>query len=250
MSERFDTRILGAVEFVDAITRQPLSRPVKITSQEIRFRRNRSGRYVVVGATGVTEAFTQSFPDPAAAPTVGSLTRTASVEDPGGEYLPRVFNLKLPRDPDPANAASAESIFRPVAVPLFPTPARAADPNWSLIRITVRDAAAPKPHLTGAIVRVTRAADPKIDAAGITDRNGECVVAIPGVPFFVVNAEGTEVVAKSLDAELKVFVHKQGKASLPEDVVAAPADFASSPAKTVKVAAASTLTEVVEVNLA
>jgi hypothetical protein len=242
MKELLHQRILGAVEFVDAITLQPLPRPLKVTSDEITFRRNRSGRYVVINATDVKDEYLSAFPDATAAPSPGSITRSARVEDPAGEYLPRQFALALPRNPDPKNIAAADSIFRAVAVSLFPTPARAAQPNWSVVRVRARSSVGTKPLIAGAIARVKRDADPKVEAYAITDAHGEAMLAVPNIPFFLTNPSGTEVIGKDLDAELIVFVEKTGKTVLPEDLKADESRFFASAPVALKLAAATTLT--------
>src|SRR5688572_7192736 len=141
--EQSDRRVLGAISFLDATTRLQIASPLKIEANGVRLARNRRGLYVVTSAPGFkvyTEAFQQQPRPPAAgAVAVGSVPVEVRVTDPNFEYMPRRTIIRLPRDPEPANANQASSLFRPIEIPLFPSPSAAVAPGWAVIRATVRE---------------------------------------------------------------------------------------------------------------
>ncbi len=120
MVDVIEKRILGAVRFLDRAAGFMLERPVDITSEQVEFVRNRSNHYVVTRAPGF-DTYVESFRPMPTTPAPLSVLVTAEVNDPLREYLPRRFSMRLPRDPDPANASAPGSAFRAVgANHLFP----------------------------------------------------------------------------------------------------------------------------------
>lgn len=185
MTEFVDRRILGAVRIVDRAVGHAVRRPLEISSPQARFVRNRSGHYVVTEADGFEE-YTRSFEAAPAAPPPLSTPIAAEVQDPLGRYLPRSFTMRLPRDPDPANAESATSVFRPHEATLYPASTMPIIGNWSTVRASVtvaRDDDGPPDPARGALLRVLRQADDEVIASGIADERGEALVIVPGVPL-------------------------------------------------------------------
>lgn len=184
MAEFVDRRILGAVRIVDRAVGHAVRRPLEISSPQARFLRNRSGHYVVTEAGGFEE-YTRSFDAAPAAPPPLSTPIAAEVQDPLGRYLPRIFTMRLPRDPDPANAESATSVFRPHEATLYPAPTMPILGNWSTVRasVTVARGGGGRDPARGALLRVLRQADAEVIASGIADERGEALVIVPGVPL-------------------------------------------------------------------
>jgi len=181
--ERIEQRVLGALRLMDRATWAPLTRPMKISSEAVRLVRNRQGLYVVTHAQGL-EALTQSFMTQPAAPAPGANTYTLDVQDPQKRYLPRRLSLRLPRDPDPSSHDSADSLFRPHDVAMYPAGTAPLSPNWSTVRVSVsagRDPQNTRPA-QGSLIRIVNAADDKVLASGISDERGEALVIVPGVP--------------------------------------------------------------------
>jgi hypothetical protein len=168
---------------------------MEVSSESARLVRNRQGLYVVTHAQGL-EAHTRSFEAQPAVPAPGANTCTIDVQDPQKRYLPRRVILRLPRDPDPENRDSPDSLFRPHDVALYPAGTAPLSPNWSTVRVSVsagRDAQSTRPA-QGSLIRIVDAGDDEVLASGISDERGEALVIVPGVPVtrFADEADGGE----------------------------------------------------------
>ncbi|HEX9105725.1 MAG TPA: hypothetical protein VF832_00820, partial [Longimicrobiales bacterium] len=135
--QRVDTRVLGALRFVDAGTGSDIVTPLQVRALEgsARFVRNRSGLQVIA-QWSVLAAHEAEFAEPPATPAVASQRLPIVVRDATGRYLPRRLSVALPRDPDAGHAADAGSLFRPLVVPMYPASASATGANWSVLRAT------------------------------------------------------------------------------------------------------------------
>lgn len=183
--EAVESRVLGAVRYLDATTGQPVGRLLEVRGQGIRLLRNLRGLYVITAAPGLEE-HPPSFQQPPASPAVGGLRVTLSVADPAGRFLPRTHTLLLPRDPlapQPEQPYPPNPLFLPVDVRLYPAPAAPLGPGWAVVRVTVTDGDG-KP-LPGALVRVLRASDSQLLASGLTEWRGaavgEALVPVAGI---------------------------------------------------------------------
>jgi hypothetical protein len=198
--ERTETRVLGALRCVDATTGAPADAPLLVTVAQARVRRNRSGLFVIVGAEALAD-HESAFPAPPNTPAPGTVALTARIEDPSGRYLPRLAALALPRDPAPANAAAADSLFRPIDVPLFPASGAPLGANWSVLRVTARNGASGD-ALGGALVIVSNAGGTL--ARGLTDWRGEALVPVPGVPVTTWSEDAGVVVVSEITAQAQL----------------------------------------------
>jgi hypothetical protein len=133
---------------------------------------------VIIEAEGL-DAHSSSFNAPPDTPLLESLTYRFEIRDPKRNYLPRYAFLSLPRDPDPANADTEASLFTPVDLEIYPSSTASLSANWSSIRASVTRGSDP---LQGALIRIVDPAEAKLLANGITDRRGEALVIVPGVP--------------------------------------------------------------------
>ena len=156
----------------------------------MRWIRNRSNLYIVAAA-----------PEP-----LGPVA--ATVNDASGRYLARSFSFRLPRDPAPANAAKPESLFQPIDVAMYPSPAAPQIAGWAVLRASVSDDQSSAP-IEGALLRVVRPAqDPKDDqvlARGLSDARGEAFVPIPGIPFMTWSTDEKAVLADSVDLRIEAY---------------------------------------------
>lgn len=202
-AELLDRRILAGVRFVDAVTGLPVSRSLRVTAPGVRWVRNRSGDYVVAAAPGLA-AHTGAFAAPPPAPPVGSVLVILTVEDPGGAYLPRRASLALPRDADPAAAEGADSLFRPVDIPVYPAPAAPLAAGWAVVRATILG---PEPgtRLPGALLRVVRESDDAVLNRGVADARGEALVAVAGIPVTTFSTDAGPVLATEVAARVEVI---------------------------------------------
>ena len=199
--ERFEHRVLGAFRCVDATTLAPIDDPLVVSAQGARFLRNRSGLYVVWSWTGLS-AHEDAFEQPPAAPPIGSEVLDVEVRDPGGRYLPRRARLALPRDPSPAHAAEADSLFRAADVPMYPAASAPLGANWVEVRVTVRETASGD-ALGGALLRVVAGA--RVLARGLTDWRGEALVPVAGVPVTTWSTEPGAVVVTEISGSLECY---------------------------------------------
>ena len=103
-------RALAAMRFIDASTDLLITTPVIVSGEDVKVVGNRRNDYILLAR--------RNRQDPVA-------PIELSVQAPGGQYLPRGFTLPLPRDPDPQNASSDNSLFQTIDVNLFRTPSAA-----------------------------------------------------------------------------------------------------------------------------
>ncbi len=197
--ERTDTRVLGALRCVDAATGAQADAPLRVQIAGARVRRNRSGLFVIVQATGL-EDHEGRFDAPPATPALGSVAFTARIEDPSGRYLPRLAALALPRDPDPSRATLAGSLFRPVEVRMHPAAVAPLGANWAALRITARSGAGEA--LGGALVAVRSGST--VLARGLSDWRGEALVPVPGVPVTTWSEDPSAVVISEIPVSVEL----------------------------------------------
>ncbi len=217
--ERVDTRVLGALRFVDAGTGTDIVTPLTLRALEgsARFVRNRSGLHVIAQWSALA-AHGASFTEPPATPAVASLPLPIAVRDETGRYLPRRVSVALPRDADPAHAADAGSLFRPLTVPLYAASASTTGANWSVLRATVREAATGD-ALGGALLRVRR--NGTVMARGLTDGRGEALVPLVGVPRQTVGQDDQAVVVDEITVSVEAIFDPASGTRLPAAALAA-----------------------------
>ena len=219
--DRTDRRYHGAVRFVDAVSGVGVSEPLAVSSSNGTLFRNRSGFYVIDRVNGL-ESHASAFAEQPAAPAPGAVRLDLAVRDATGRYLPRRASIALPRDPDPAHAQAAESLFQPVDVLLYPSPVRALAPNWCAIRVHVEREATGTP-LPGALLRVTRETGGagSVIGRGVSDTRGEALVAIRGLPITMWESGPGAVLATEIAATLEaVFDPAAPELADPEDLEA------------------------------
>ncbi len=211
MIELLESRVLGAVRWIDAVTQAPVTLPLTVSGPGLRFTRNLSGLTVITHAAGL-EALVRTFdlstlPAGDAVP-VGDRVLIADVTDPGGTYLPRRFSFNLPRDPAPVPtspdvARPPHSLFTPFDVELLPAPAARLPAGCAEVRVLVQDSAGrPLPH---ALIRIVATASGAILGCGQADARGEALAAIPGLRHFAPGATEDEVVSVETEARLELI---------------------------------------------
>jgi len=205
--EPVEQRILGAIRFVDATTKLRIGSPLIVKADGLSFVRNRSGHYVIASATGL-ETHTAAFDKPPVSPGLGTMLFEINVADPASQYLARRHALKLPRDPDPKHANVGDSLFQLIDVELFPSSIAPTGPGWAVIRATVLKRGTKEP-LSGSLIRVTRkngvAAGEKALGRGLTDKRGEALVAVPGIPVTTFGEGAGSVTTNEIDVTIEAF---------------------------------------------
>jgi hypothetical protein len=138
------------------------------------------------------DAYASTFDNPVAPPetVLHPLRLRLAIVDAGLHYLPRDFQIDLPRSLDPERP---DSVLRPQPVPLFRAPNAPVQDGWALLRVLVTQTgtSSPEKRLPGVLVRVFRA--PRADAdgpigEGMTDWRGditgEALVPVLGILRF------------------------------------------------------------------
>lgn len=217
MSEAVSHRVLGAVRMVDAATGTQANDSFQVSAPGLKFVRNRIGLYVIHSASRPRElrAHARAFEQPPAEPAIGDEEFTGEIIPAGRAFLPRAFEVALPRDPDPAHSDEEDSLFRAIDVALYPSATSSVDPGWAVIRATVRGTRAgqqPRP-LGGALIRVLQTANntTTVLARGMTDWRGriagEALVVVPGIPVTISSGGngGGPVLTHEIDVTLQVI---------------------------------------------
>jgi len=184
MPDFVERRYFGALKCIDKATGSHLNRSMQLSSDDLSFVRNRSNFYVIKQATNLAE-YSETFETAPAEPATASLSFNVEVKDPLGQYLPRMLEVALPRDADPANANDQASLFQAIAVGLYAAPNADIMANWSTVRVSIQQA---DPELgqvpvAGGLLRVIRNSDNEVLASGLSDQRGEALVIVPGIPI-------------------------------------------------------------------
>jgi hypothetical protein len=166
--EWIEERVLAALRFLDAATGTMVSDQVSVAAPGLTLIRKRTGDLVVLSADGLDPVAGTSYPIDVRAGT--------------GEFARRRFTLRLPRDPDPANAATAGSLFRPSEINMLPGPRYQLTGNLGIVRVTVRRST-DNARVGGALVRLTPSVRGLAVARGVTDVAGEALLVVSGVPL-------------------------------------------------------------------
>ncbi len=173
-----DRRALAAVRFIDAATSTTPDAPLRVTSERGTWVANRAGLHVLTAAEGL-EDWSTAFEAPPTTPPPEVISLNAEVVDPTGRYLPRAFNLRLPR---PEAVAS-----QPIVVRMPPASRANIRKSWSRVTIAAQlapDASHPLPvPLEGAAISLF------VDGYGelclsLTDHRGEGLVYGWGLAAF------------------------------------------------------------------
>ena len=118
--ETIDRRILGAIVFLDALGRRVRS-PVAAAAAGATLWQKEPGVLIVAGAPGLSD-HVAAFAGPPGVPVLGSVELAVDLVPADPALAPRRAIVPLPRDPDPANAAEPDSLFRPQEIVLWPSP--------------------------------------------------------------------------------------------------------------------------------
>ncbi|MBC7823512.1 MAG: hypothetical protein H7126_06480 [Candidatus Parcubacteria bacterium] len=194
-----DRRVLGAIGLVDATTRLPIARRLQVSGRDLHLVWNRSGYAVIYAAEGL-QAYSESFLAPASP--VATVSIQVSVIDPEGQYLSRQATIKLPRDPDSANADTANSVFQPISVAMYRSPAAQVASGWAVIRATAIEKTTSQ-RLPWALIRVVQSAPAKVTLC-LADWRGDALINVAGIPITTPGAGGGAVLVNEIDVTLEI----------------------------------------------
>ncbi len=195
-----DRRVLGAIQLVDATTGSPIQRRLQVSGVGVQLVWNRSNYAVIYAAEGL-EAYTDSFLAPTSPP-LSTMSIQVSTIDPEGHYLPRQVMIKLPRDPDPTKATATDSLFQPIKVAVYRSPAAQVAAGWAVIRATVIEQTTNQ-RLPWALIRVVRSAPVRVTLS-LADWRGEALISVPGIPVTTPGAGMGSVLVNEIDVTLEI----------------------------------------------
>jgi hypothetical protein len=226
--ETVDRRVLGAFQFVDAVTSLPVvvagavdvrgatvgGTPIDVGlhGHAVQLRQNRAGLFVVFSAP-LFAAYTSAADDPVPPPELAAdpLRLRLALTDAGRYYLPQEFVLDLPRALDPG---APDAVFRPLRVELFRSPGAPAQHGWALLRVLVTEAGVVPPRrLPGVLIRVFRSPRGTADrpiGVGMTEWRGgvagEALVPVADLQRFRPGS-GPTVIERDQAIEFEVSRH-------------------------------------------
>ena len=150
----------------------------------MKYIRNLSHYYVIKNVPGL-ETHVSAFDAPPKDPGLGSIRVSLTIEDPSGQYLPRITVVDLPKNPDTESIDQQNSLFRPQDVIMYSASTAHMNVNWSIIggSLFYLDAENKKHPVRGALVRVIKTDDEVILSRGLSDERGEITVIVLGIPI-------------------------------------------------------------------
>jgi hypothetical protein len=178
-ADLLDRRALALVRLVDAWGR-PVVGPVAIEGPGVRVAAKGEGRFAILTAAGL-EAYTAQFTLPPAKPAIASVPVALDLTPADRALAPRRFELRLPRDPAPAHAAQAASLFQSVEIELLPSSRAAPSGSACALRVTVRRKDDQR-LVENALVR-GRSDNGLFAARALTDARGEACLIFPALPL-------------------------------------------------------------------
>jgi hypothetical protein len=200
MIENVDHRVLGGLQCVDAITRQSIVSPLKVSSSQLLLRPNLSGVYAVWDGPNLRSYTTFIPPIPWPNPSPFEV----SIEDPSFFYLPRRGTIQVPQPLPvtppaptlPLTASGGQAItYGPQLINLYRGPSASVAPNWAVVHASVINNAIPPVRLLWAVLQVLQsgAGGTTVLATGMADPNGEALLAVPGLGLQVSSSPGGPV---------------------------------------------------------
>ncbi len=207
-------RIWGAVRFVDAASARTIEGPLELSAPGARWQRNRSHLHVLMQLDhpeqrrAEFDAYEAAFDE---LPALATVVVDAVVSDPAGRYLPRRFELTLPRAVDPAGPAAPR--FNALDVTLDAAPAAPLLPTWAVLRASVFRAGQPAAN---AVLRLQSPGGGEQFGRGLSDARGEALVIAAGITQTSVG-EGDIVVTPEVPAQLVVSFDPAEPAGQPVD---------------------------------
>jgi hypothetical protein len=174
-----DRRALALLRLVDVHGR-PVAGPVRIAGDGVRTIAKAPGSFALLAAAGL-EAHEPAFLAPPPAPALRSRPVLIDLTPSSRNLAPRRFDLRLPRDPDPAHREAPESLFQPVDIEMLPATGATPGAGGCAVQTTVRRAVDGR-LVEHALVR-GRADNGQFTARAVTDARGEACLVFPALPL-------------------------------------------------------------------
>jgi hypothetical protein len=179
VTENVDRRILGAFVCIDAVTGSSVVPAIPVVPDPLwTVAPNHSGIYVIFDGPGL-DSLTDEFLPSGTWPNPVSFEVT--LQDPNLRYLPRRATVTAPLAV-PTSPATPSEVFVPQQVPVYPSPAISVGQNWAIIRASVTLSGTNPPQgLPWAYLRVVQNSNNAVLATGVSDTNGEALLAVIGL---------------------------------------------------------------------
>ena len=179
MTENVDRRILGAFVCIDAVTGSSVVPAIPVIPDPLwTVTPNHSGIYVIFDGPGL-DSLTDEFLPSGTWPNPVSFEVT--LQDPNLRYLPRRATVTAPLA-IPTSPATPSGVFVPQQVPVYPSPAISVGQNWAIIRASVTLSGTNPPQgLPWAYLQVVQNSNNAVLATGVSDTNGEALLAVIGL---------------------------------------------------------------------
>lgn len=208
MIELLDRRVLGAIEFVDAVTAARMRGPLRIEPEDARVRieANRSYIYVIHGAPGL-EQHVGEFARMPARPAAESLDVAVTVTDPARRYLPRMARIKLPRKDAPAS--DPLSVLNPIVVPMYPATSASVGNHWAVLRVRVQAEDGTARGLRNALIVVSPQLDGISPVTALTGPHGEALAAFTGIAPILPSSGGDAVLTREFACHVEVVLDRR-----------------------------------------
>lgn len=194
-----DRRALALIRLVDPYGR-PVAGPVRIEGDGLRVVAKGEGAFAVLAAAGL-EAHEAAFEAAPPAPALRSRHVQIDITPSAAPVAPRRFDLRLPRDPDPANALQPVSLFQAAEIDMLPSPRARLTGSACAVRVAVMRKDDGR-LVENALVR-GRSDDGLFTARALTDARGEACLIFPVLPLAFTGADA--IVQPDLPA--RVVVH-------------------------------------------
>jgi hypothetical protein len=174
-----DRRALALIELVD-IAGRPVLAPAELAGDDMRFFAKGGGRYALLEAPGF-DAHISSFTAPPQSPVNGSTAFDVDIRIASAIYESRKAELKLPRNANPADRDTVDSLFQPLQITIHPSTGAPVPATAAAVRVSVAHKTNKK-MVGNALVRV-RSTNGKFTGTGLTKTAGEALVIIPYFPI-------------------------------------------------------------------
>jgi hypothetical protein len=174
-----DRRALALIRLVDVYGR-PVEGPVRIVSDGVKTVAKGPGEHAILAAPGFEE-HVRTFDAPPASPAVRSKHILLDLTPVAKHVLPRSFDLRLPRDPDPAHKLQPTSLFQAAEIEMSPSPRASLSGSACALRVTVRRKD-DKRLIENALVRA-QSDNGLFSARAMTDARGEACLLFPVLPL-------------------------------------------------------------------
>jgi hypothetical protein len=171
-----DRRALGAIRLLDP-TGSALVSKARISGAGLKIFAKDSGIHLILGAPGLV-AHQSTFDTPPGAPALGSKRYAIDVLPDDRRIMPRRAEIRLPRNPDPANA---RSLFTPIDIAMAASADAIIPATSAAVRVVVTQQGDGR-RVGGALVRVS-SDNGQFSGTGVTNPAGEALVVIPRFPM-------------------------------------------------------------------